>query len=249
MIVSDQSGVMLRASSVAPKLLQFEATEMLGQSVNMLMPEPLAVLHDGFILHHIETGEKRIIGLGRDVEGQRKDGTVCPLHLSVGHKALGDQRIFVGIPHDLMYRKATEEALARVQQLYAIGQMTVGIAHDFNSLLTLITGNLELLEMRGADARQLPLIKDALKSAELRADLTTRLMVFARLSILNPVITDLRAQCPIADLCQLRTPGPVSLAAPPSRTVVSHAAFAVLAAHHAFFFASIFLGEACNGGI
>ena len=64
--------------------------------------------------------------------------------------------------------------------------MTGGIAHDFNNLLTVIVGNLELLEMRGADARQSPLIKDALESAELGADLTSRLMIFARKGNLKP---------------------------------------------------------------
>ena len=195
MIVSDQSGVILRANLAAARLFQYESAELLGQSVNILMPEALASVHDDYMAHHIRTGEKRIIGLGRDVEGQRKDGTVFPLHLSVGHTNAGGQRVFVGILHDLTYRKATEEALARSQRLDAIGQMTGGIAHDFNNLLTVIVGNLELLEMRNADARQLPLIKDALESAELGADLTTRLMVFARRGNLNPEISDLRSLC------------------------------------------------------
>lgn len=195
MIVSDQTGVILRANSAAAKLFQFETTEMLGQKVNMLMPEALAVLHDGFMAHRINTGEKRITGVGREVEGKRKDGTVFPLHLSVGQSKVADQSIFVGILHDLTHRKATEEALARSQRLDAIGQMTGGIAHDFNNLLTVIIGNLELLEMRGASTNQLPLIKDSLESAELGAALTNRLVVFARQSHLKPELTDLRALC------------------------------------------------------
>lgn len=193
MIVSDQSGIILRANAAAAKLFDYDIAQMLGQSVNMLMPQAMADLHDGFMSHHLTTGEKRIIGIGRDVEGQRRDGSVFPLHLSVGHTQIDQQRLFVGILHDLTYRKATEEALARSQRLDAIGQMTGGIAHDFNNLLTVIVGNLELLEMRGANDRQLPLIKDALDSAELGADLTQRLMVFARRSNLKPVLADLRS--------------------------------------------------------
>jgi signal transduction histidine kinase len=79
--------------------------------------------------------------------------------------------------------------------LDAIGQMTGGIAHDFNNLLTVIVGNLELLEMRSTDGRQLPLIRDALESAELGADLTSRLMIFARKCNLNPERADLRKFC------------------------------------------------------
>jgi PAS domain S-box-containing protein len=196
MVISDVHGTIMRVNAAAAKLFKYDPSEMLGQSVNILMPEALAALHEGFMAHHVETGEKRIIGIGRDVEGQRKDHSVFPVHLSVGHAQVGEQHIFVAILHDLTHRKATEDALSRSQRLDAIGQMTGGIFHDFNNLLTVITGNLELLEMRGADARQLPLIADALASAELGAELTSRLMVFARRGNLKPEKTDLR------DLCQ-----------------------------------------------
>lgn len=195
MIVSDQMGVILRANSAAARLFEYDPAEMLGQNVKMLMPDAMASLHDRFMSHHVETGEKQIIGLGRDVEGQRKDGSVFPLHLSVGNAKLGQEHMFVAILHDLTNRKATEDALARSQRLDAIGKMTGGVAHDFNNLLTVITGNLELLEMRGADAQQLPLIRDAIEAAELGADLTSRLMVFARRSKLTPELTDLRTPC------------------------------------------------------
>ncbi|MEL6549032.1 MAG: PAS domain S-box protein [Pseudomonadota bacterium] len=194
-IVSGASGTMLRANEAASKLFGYAMDDMVGQSVNMLMPEALATLHDGFMRHHLETGEKRIIGLGRDVEGQRKDGSVFPLHLSVGHTELEGERLFIGILHDLTERRAAQDALARSQRLDAIGQLTGGIAHDFNNLLTVIIGNLELLEMRGADDRQARLIRDSLESAELGADLTSRLLVFAKKGNLKPVRADLREQC------------------------------------------------------
>ena len=99
--------------------------------------------------------------------------------------------MFVAILHDLTERKATLAALARSQRLDAIGQMTGGISHDFNNLLTVIIGNLELLEMRNSDHRNLSLIGDALSAAEMGADLTSRLMVFARKSNLKPVFHEL----------------------------------------------------------
>ncbi len=192
-IVSDASGIMLRANRAAAKLFGYDVSEMVGKSVNMLMPEALAAMHDRFMDTHIETGEKRIIGIGRDVEGLRKDESVFPLHLSVGNTDLEGQRLFVGILHDLTDRRASEDALARSQRLDAIGQLTGGIAHDFNNLLTVVIGNLELLEMRGADDRQKALIKDTLESAELGAELTSRLLVFAKKGQLKHVRTDLRA--------------------------------------------------------
>lgn len=194
-IVADESGTIVRANPAACRLFSYDADELIGQSVNKLMPEAVAELHDGFIAHYIETGEKRIIGIGRDVEGQAKDGSIIPLHLSIGQAHLGGKRMFVAILHDLTQRNAAQIALARSQRLDAIGQMTGGITHDFNNLLTVVIGNLELLEMRGADDGQKALIKDALDAAELGADLTSRLMVFARKSNLKPVRADIRDIC------------------------------------------------------
>ena len=194
-VMSDATGQILRANPAACRMFQFEPDEMLGKNVSMLMPRDTAKQHDGYIRHHIDTGEKRIIGTGRDVDGMRKDGSIFPLHLSVGQTTVGDKRFFIGILHDLTLRNATQNALARSQRLDAIGQMTGGIAHDFNNLLTVVIGNLELLQMRGSNEQLLPLINDALEAAEMGEDLTSRLMVFARKSHLMPVESDLRELC------------------------------------------------------
>lgn len=194
-IVADSDGIMVQTNPAACRMFQYDPDELIGQSINMLMPQHVAEVHDGYIAHHLETGHSQIIGRGRDVEGLRKDTTVFPLHLSVGKAVVDAQPIFIGILHDLTTRTLTQAALARSQRLDAIGQMTGGIAHDFNNLLTVVIGNLELLEMRGASDAQGVLIKDALESAELGAELTSRLMVFARKSNLKPVRADLRDLC------------------------------------------------------
>ncbi len=186
---------MLRVNPAAERLFGYSNGALIGKSVNILMPAALAELHNGFMGHYLETGEKKIIGLGRDVEGLRQDGSVFPLHLSVGHADMDGQTMFIGILHDLSERHAAQEALARSQRLDAVGQLTGGIAHDFNNLLTVIIGNLELLQIRGADERQTGLIDDALSAAEMGADLTSRLLVFARKGNLKPVEVDLREQC------------------------------------------------------
>lgn len=194
-IVADDTGAVIRANPAACDLFLYEPGELIGKSINILMPEALGKLHDGFISQHIRTGENRIIGRGREVEGLRKDKSVFPLHLSVGKAEFGGTRMFIGILHDLTLRKATLEALARSQRLDAIGQMTGGIAHDFNNLLTVVIGNLELLEMRNTDDRHSSLINDALESAQMGADLTERLMVFARRGNLHPIKGDLKELC------------------------------------------------------
>ena len=194
-VVSDRTGKILSVNNSAQKMFQRTTQDMQGQNVRILMPDALAHLHDGFMSDHMTTGQKRIIGLGREVEGKRKDGTVFPLHLSVGRAGTDGDEIFIGIMHDLTQRKSTEAALSRSQRLDAIGQMTGGIAHDFNNILTIVTGNLELLEMRNTDDRQTALIQDALEAAELGADLTKRLLMFSRRTTLHPVKSDLGEIC------------------------------------------------------
>jgi PAS domain S-box-containing protein len=195
-LVSDAAGIATRVNKAACKLFGYDETEILGRNVAMLMPEALAHRHDTFISNHVNTGEKRIIDIGRDVEGLRKDGAIFPLHLSVGRAMVDDKLVFIAILHDLSQRKATEDALSRSQRLDAIGQMTGGIAHDFNNLLTVVIGNLELLEMRVDGDKAKVLLNDALEAAELGADLTSRLMVFGRNSALSP------EPCSLNDICK-----------------------------------------------
>ena len=76
----------------------------MGRNVKMLMPSPYQEEHDGYIGNYLETGRKRIIGIGREVVGRRKDGTTFPMYLSVGEGELDGARIFVGIVHDLTSR-------------------------------------------------------------------------------------------------------------------------------------------------
>ena len=195
MIVSDARGTIQRANKAAQELFGHSEAIMLGQNVSMLMPRSMADLHDGFMNHHLSTGEEKIIGIGREVEGLRADGTIFPLHLSVGRSDVDGHQTFVGILHDLTQRRAAQEALARSQRLDAVGQMTGGIAHDFNNLLTVVIGNLEMLELQEQEPAKRALIADALDAAELGAEMTARLLVFARRGNLAPSKTDLRDAC------------------------------------------------------
>jgi len=194
-ILADRHGIITRVNRATQTLFGHAARELLGKSVNVLMPDAFAQLHDGFMQHHLTTGEKNIIDIGRDVEGLRKDGTVFPLHLSVGRAMVDGDITFIGILHDLTARKATQEALARSQRLDAIGQMTGGISHDFNNLLTIIIGNLELLALRVDAPKAAQMLKDALEAAEMGAELTAQLMVFAKRADLRPAVLDLNDAC------------------------------------------------------
>ncbi|MFX7804444.1 PAS domain S-box protein, partial [Acinetobacter baumannii] len=84
----------------------FEASELVGQTINILMPEPYRSRHDGYLKHHIDTGEKRIIGIGREVTGRRKNGTLIPIHLAVSAFETDGRRYFTGVVHDLSQQDA-----------------------------------------------------------------------------------------------------------------------------------------------
>jgi PAS domain S-box-containing protein len=185
-VVADAHGRILRCNAAAYRLFGYDAGELDGATVNCLMPEGEARRHDGYMHHHLATGEQRIIGTGRELEGRRKDGTLFPLHLSIGRSDTPDGPIFVAILHDLTRRRTAQAALERTQRLGAIGEMTGGIAHDFNNILTLVIGNLELASHRDVTPEVRALLEDALEAAALGADLTARLLAFARQSRLVP---------------------------------------------------------------
>ena len=185
-VVADLHGRILRCNVAAYRLFGHPEGTLLGKSVNILMPERESARHDGYMHHHLATGDRRIIGTGRELEGRRQDGTTFPLHLSIGRSDTPDGPIFVAILHDLTQRRAAQAALERSQRLGAIGEMTGGIAHDFNNILTLIIGNLELASHRDVTPEVRALLEDALEAAGLGADLTARLLAFARQSRLAP---------------------------------------------------------------
>lgn len=191
LVIADSGGRILRANKAVETLFRHPPGALLGKNVSMLMTPDIATHHDGYMDHHLRTGETRIIGTGRDLMGLRGDGTSFPLHVTLGRAETAGGPFFVAILHDQSRRRAAEEALTRSQRMDAIGQMTGGVAHDFNNLLTIIIGNLELLEMADPSPRHAELIADALAAAEMGADLTSRLLLFSRKGELRPVRVDL----------------------------------------------------------
>jgi len=190
LITINERSIVESFSRSAAALFGYEVEEVVGRNVSMLMPSPYREEHDGYIERYLRTGEKRIIGIGRVVSGQRKDGSVFPIELSVGEVKVGGQHLFTGFIRDLTANHKIEQELRQAQKMEAVGQLTGGVAHDFNNLLTVILGNLEMLEMRLTDVRQLELVREARETAEHGAQLTERLLAFGRRQPLQPKLTD-----------------------------------------------------------
>ena len=131
---------------------------MLGKNIKMLMPSPYRESHDGYLERYLRTGERRIIGIGRVVVGERKDGSTFPMELSVGEMKSGNRRFFTGFIRDLTERQRTEARLQELQtelvhisRLTAMGEMASALAHELNQPLV---GDRQLYEGLAPAARR-----------------------------------------------------------------------------------------------
>ncbi|MBS0251743.1 MAG: PAS domain S-box protein [Proteobacteria bacterium] len=114
----DSSGHIKSVNPAAERMFGYSADEMLNKPISMLMPEPYQSQHDSYLKRHLTTGEKKIIGIGREVQGLHKDGTVFPIHLSVGSFEVGGQKFFSGIINDLSARAQLQAEIDRQSLLF-----------------------------------------------------------------------------------------------------------------------------------
>jgi two-component system sensor kinase FixL len=174
MVVIDERGIVQSFSATAERLFGYSAADVIGENVKMLMPAPYRENHDGYIERYRRTGEKRIIGIGRVVVGQRRDGSTFPIELAVGEMHVRDKRFFTGFIRDLTERQETEARLQELQselvhvsRLTAMGEMASALAHELNQPLSAIAnymkGSRRLLE-QSSDERTV-MLRDAMDKA------------------------------------------------------------------------------------
>lgn len=157
MVVIDKNGLIRSFSEAAHRLFGYTADEIYGRNVKLLMPSPYREQHDGYLERYRTTGERRIIGIGRVVTGERKDGSTFPMELSIGEVAGSNRGIFTGFIRDLSERQETEARLHELQsellhvtRLTALGEMSSALAHELNQPLTAINSYITGLKRTAA---------------------------------------------------------------------------------------------------
>jgi two-component system, LuxR family, sensor kinase FixL len=180
-IVIDAHGRVESFNPAAERLFGYGADEVLGHNVDMLMPSPYREEHDTYLSRYLATGRAKIIGVGREVQGRRKDGSTFPLHLSVGQITINGERRFTGIVHDLSSRVVLEERMREQAALAKLGEMAAVVAHEVKNPLAGIRGVMQVFEKRlTLDGGSTQILKDIVSRIDSLDQMMKDLLLFAR---------------------------------------------------------------------
>ena len=177
----DSHGRVEAFNRAAERLFGYTEPEMIGQNVDMLMPSPYREEHDSYLSRYLATGRAKIIGIGREVIGRRKDGSTFPLHLSVGEISMAGERKFTGILHDLSARVRVEEQLREQATLAKLGEMAAVVAHEVKNPLAGIRGAMQVMGRRMApDSPDAAMAQEIVKRIDSLDAMMKDMLVFAR---------------------------------------------------------------------
>jgi two-component system, LuxR family, sensor kinase FixL len=147
MITIDERGIIEAVNPAALRLFGYAADEMSGKNVSMLMPSPDRERHNEYLQRYIETGIAKIIGIGREAIGVRKNGTEFPIDIAISELHVRGRRLFTGIIRDITDLRKAQRQLVQSERLTAIGQMVTGLAHESRNALQRAQACLDMLEL------------------------------------------------------------------------------------------------------
>jgi two-component system sensor kinase FixL len=191
-VVIDARGCIEWFNPAAERMFGYAEAEMIGKNVNILMPSPYHEEHDGYMARYLTTGEKKIIGIGRQVTGLRRDGSTFPLWLSVGEMQVNGERRFTGILADLSARVRMEEQLREQTSLARLGEMAAVIAHEVKNPLAGIRGAIQVIGGRlPKESKDAAVVKEIVSRIDTLNELIKDLLLFARPPHPKPLPVDL----------------------------------------------------------
>ena len=164
-ITISSHGIIEAFNTGAVTLFGYRPQEVIGENVSMLMPSPFRDEHDGYLAAYQKTRVGKIIGFGREVIGQRKDGTCFPLHLSVSEVRLADRVLYTGMTRDLTADKERERALEQAHEhaeesSRAKSRFLANMSHELRTPLNAVIGYSELLQEDAADLGEEAMVQD-----------------------------------------------------------------------------------------
>ena len=162
LIIIDSNGLISKINPAGARLFGYEIEELIGKQVSILMPTPHRELHDSYIEKYKKTGEKKIIGIGRDVMAMKKDGTTFPCKLSVSEFYMNEKRCFAGIIHDLTERKKAEEKIIELNK--TLEEKVKAKTEDLSSAVSKLLLSNQKLEKEISEKR---IVEKALRDSEL----------------------------------------------------------------------------------
>jgi two-component system sensor kinase FixL len=211
-IIIDDRAHILVYNQACERLFGYKAAEAIGQNVRLIMPDDYARHHDRYLSDYASTGHRKIIGIGREVRAQHRDGTVFPVNLSVGEAITPAGPRYIGIIHDLRQRHENEERLNQLQanmvhmaRVSTMDEMGAALAHELNQPLTALMLYLQAVERaceRPESGHPIPenvlaVLRKAVREAERAGNIIQRMRQFVekrdpqrRLVDINPLIVD-----------------------------------------------------------
>ncbi len=174
MVVINDAGIITAFSKAAETLFGYDANDLLGRNVSVLMAPSDKAQHDGHISRYLRTGERRIIGIGRTVTARRADGSLFPIDLKIGEAKIGDHFLFTAFMRDLTEQRRNESRMKALQaelvhfsRLSSVGTMASALAHELTQPLTVVTNYLEAARdlLESPDPETMDMVQEALNEA------------------------------------------------------------------------------------